>query len=624
LGVIGYKESSGKSEATCLLDDYSVLQNILLPVESSVEDELLYVRPLTGYAEISDSTLQMQKNASISFNTYFNSFYADYWKHLTGVENVFLEIEFSGSIAISVFEDVQGRGCNRISSIRVDAKIPTVRIFPIPFSMGVGRIFFDITALEKSSVRVMRFVTDKKRAHKISLSIGICTFNREKFLLKNLRALLKEDLLLDSISKIILVNQGPSFDTPELAELVGNTPQVSLIEQGNLGGCGGFTRTMYEAMRIEGVTHHVLMDDDARIDPRVLDNLVLLLSFSGNSKVIGGHMLDLVRPQVLYEAGALVKSNTRLISLNHNVDLRSVFSLTSFSKYQRVDYNAWWFCVIPTEHLRKQELPAPIFIRGDDMEYGIRLQEAGIQTVAMPGIAVWHEPFYLKVGGWQVYYDLRNRLILASTYPERFKLEAPVDLLWSMLKAAVSHDYLTCELLVRATRDFLYGPNLLTRSADEIHSEISSLAKTLALPTIAESELPAPPVKLRRMPKSDLGLARLVVWRFVQNIATRKPERAKLLLDREANISNIGPNPYVKTNQFGSYYLLYAPDRLRLLGAFYNALCVLWVYVRRKRKVSKAWADQVPAYRTPQFWESTFDADAKKNVEVLVDKKVLK
>lgn len=605
-------------EITHPTDDCTVLQRLFLPTDASID--ALYLRYLTGYAEVSGRMLRLQKNTKISFNSYFNSFYESYWQSLTGINNLYLEIECTGSVIVEVFRDTKDYGCHRIAFCRIDAEASTVRRLALPAMGSVvgtgGRIFVDISARKQSSVRDIRFVTDEKPTCQPHLSVGICTFNREKFLLRNLRALLEEEGLAKSLAKIVVVNQGPSFSTPELAELTANTDRLLLIEQGNLGGCGGFTRTMHEALQLEGVTHHVLMDDDAVIDARVMCNLVPLLSFTSDSKVIGGHMLDLLRPHFLYEAGAIVKSNTRLKSLYHNIDLRAMDALIPFNKYQEVDYNAWWFCSIPTEQIRKAQLPAPIFIRGDDMEYGIRLQELGVKTVAMPGIAVWHEPFYVKVGGWQVYYDLRNRLIMASTYPHRFKHETPIDVLWWMLKAAASHDYLTCELLVRAAHDFLTGPDLFERSADEIHAEIGVLAKALAQPSLHENQLPAPPAKLHPMPKSDFGMALLVVWRIAQTLLFGKPGGAKLLLDHDANLSNIGPHAYVKTNGVGSYRLLYAPDRARLFRVVRKAFTAWRAYVRDHRKAAKAWAERVPELRAPQSWQTVFDTDAAKRQAV--------
>lgn len=600
-------------------------ENIIMPVDSAIQAQKifftsdasivdLYHRYLSGYSEVVDDILRMEKDAKVSFNTYFNSFYESYWANISFVEDLFLEIEFSGSIMIEVFRDTKNHGCHKIVFLRLNSDSldkRTVPLIALNSAMGeTGRIFFDITARKKSQITGLRFVTSTAPRRKAKISVGICTFNREKFLLRNLRSLLGLQALDEGLAKIIIVNQGPPFTLPDLVDLVKGSDRVLLVEQGNLGGCGGFTRTMHEALKLEGITHHVLMDDDAVIDARVLQNLLCLLSFANDNLVIGGHMLDLMRPHFLYEAGAQVRSNTRIKPLHHNIDLRTLESLIPFNKYHTVDYNAWWFCALPVEQIIAAEFPAPIFIRGDDMEYGLRLQERGVKTVSMPGIAVWHEPFYAKVGGWQTYYDLRNRLILASTYPHRFRLESSKDILWWMLNAAASHDYLTASLLNKAVRDFLQGPSLFEKGVDTIHGEVSALAKSLSQPSVAEDELPAPPAKLRRMPKSDLAHGLLAGYRIAMTLLFANRNGAVRLLDHEARLSNIRHKPYVKTNGIGSYRLRYDPDRRRLIQVLADSFNTWSAYRRQRHKAAKAWRERVPQFRKRDVWSEIFDSYA--------------
>lgn len=619
------------------VDSGTLIQEMIYPKDVRIEQ--LYLRYITGHSEVVENSLCLEEGAKVSFNTYFNSFYESYWDDISCISDLFLEIEFSGSVLVEVFRDTKNNGCHKINFVQLDSNSldkktitlgasaarnlrqkprtysldrRTITLGALDLSVGeTGRIFIDITAREKSQVAALRFKTNTKPRRQAKISVGICTFNREKFLLRNLRALLALPSIRGSLAKIVVVNQGPQFGSTELAELVRNSGNILLVEQSNLGGCGGFTRTMHEALKLEGVTHHVLMDDDAVIDARVLEKLLALLSFINDDMVVGGHMLDLMRPHFLYEAGAQVRYNTRINPMHHNIDLRAVDSLIPFNKYHSVDYNAWWFCAIPIEHIRAAEFPAPIFIRGDDMEYGLRLQERGVKTVAMPGIAVWHEPFYVKVGGWQTYYDLRNRLILASTYPHRFKHESPLHLLWWMLKAAASHDYLTAALLVKAVRDYLHGPSFLEKGAGAVHAEVVALAKSLAQPSVAESELPAPPAKLRCMPKSDWAHGLLVAYRIAMTLLfANRRSGATLLLDREANLSNIGPKPYIKTNGPGSYRLRYEPDRHRLVKALVDSFCAWSAYRRQRNLVAKVWREQIPKLRSRDAWQAIFELDA--------------
>ncbi len=590
------------------------LQEVFFPVEVSIDE--LYIRFISGYSKICDEGLDMARSSKVSFNTFFNSFYEDYWSNISCVTELFLEIDFSGSILIEVFRDTHNQGCSRIEYVRLDSDSlskKTISIHAFASGMGVkGRIFVDITAYKKSTIAGLRFTTSTPPIRAAKISVGICTFKREQFLLRNLRALRDLPALNNNLARIIVVNQAATFELPELVELVRDSSRVLLVEQCNLGGCGGFTRTMHEALELEGITHHVLMDDDAIIDPRVLQNLLSLLAYIHDDFIVGGHMLDLLRPHFLYEAGAQVRSNTRIKPLHHNIDLRLLDSLAPFEKFHTVDYNAWWFCVIPIQHIRAAEFPVPIFIRGDDMEYGLRLQARGVKTVAMPGIAVWHEPFYVKVGGWQTYYDLRNRLILASTYPQRFKHESSIDMLWWLLNSAASHDYLSNALLVKAVRDFLRGPSLLEQRADLIHSEVASLAKTLAQPSVALNEFPERPAKLRPLPKAKWRLGLLVAYRLSMILLFARKDGSMQILDHEAHLSNIQARPYVKTNDIGSYRLRYEPDRRRLIRALADSLGAWFAYRRHRKTAAVSWEGKVPSLRSRETWQAIFQSDAQR------------
>ncbi|MDQ9768331.1 hypothetical protein RFZ33_14760, partial [Acinetobacter baumannii] len=64
----------------------------------------------------------------------------------------------------------------------------------------------------------------------------------------------------------------------------------------------------------------------------------------------------------------------------------------------------------------RDNLPIPLFLHHDDIEYGIRNRDQGI--VFLNGIGVWHKGFEQTFPGVNVYYDVRNTLItVALTEP---------------------------------------------------------------------------------------------------------------------------------------------------------------------------------------------------------------
>ncbi|TAN52219.1 MAG: glycosyltransferase family 2 protein [Methylococcaceae bacterium] len=594
---------------------YHPLQDVLLPEgKKNVTD--LYLRMLTGYTELDEQCLAMEKGAKVSFNTYFNSFYESYWVECTNVRELILQVEYSGSVLVEVFRDTKNHGCHRInwkklSSGRTKQSLIKISMFGLSGLGEAGRLFLDIIAEKDSKIGRITFLTDQPPTHEPLITLGICTFNREPFLYRNLQEILSYSDVIKSIEKVIVVNQGPDFVDQELTDLIEKSDLIKLIKQRNLGGCGGFTRTMHECLEFHDATHHVLMDDDAFLDARILRNLEYFLGYADKNIVVGGHMLDLLRPWVLYEAGAIVKRNSRIKSMHHNIDLRALGSLLVFNRCHYSDYNAWWFCAIPTEHIEEVQFPAPIFIRGDDMEFGIRLQEKGVKTVALPGIAVWHEPFYIKVGGWQLYYDLRNRLIMASVYPNRFALETPKGVLWMLLRALAINDYLEVNLYCKAIQDYLKGPSLFDTDAEEIHNEVSQLSKAWSPEVLTNAEDLKRPRKIKSMPKSELKRTWLLFRRIFSEMFSVNSGKNKplLLMDHEVSPANVDANPYVKTNGVGSYYLLYRSDRKKHVDLLIMCSKTFYAYLKNRSNAATAWAENIERLRSGEHWSSVFIDD---------------
>mgnify|MGYP000462758412 CR=1 FL=1 len=198
-------------------------------------------------------------------------------------------------------------------------------------------------------------------------------------------------------------------------------PKVSVIQQANLGGAGGFGRGILEAFEgSRDFSHVLLMDDDIDIELSSIHRLYNLLRYTNpdHMSCFGGAMLDRFLPEMLYECGADQVNDKGKI--NHikptlsNLDLNTFESLDKIAVKKPSDYGAWWFFCFSRQAFKNVGMPMPCFIRGDDKEYGLRLKKNGYATDFPPGIGVWHEPFYAKHDGWLKYFDLYNALVTAA------------------------------------------------------------------------------------------------------------------------------------------------------------------------------------------------------------------
>ena len=336
----------------------------------------------------------------------------------------------------------------------------------------------------------------------IRMVAGYCTFNREEFLLNNVRGLLDDDDVADLLGQIIVVDQGssrvkdhPSFD--ELADRAGS--KLRVVEQGNFGGTGGFTRSILEARNVPGATHMLLMDDDAVTEPESVLRTAAFQALAREDIGVGGQMLDMLRPMEVYESGAMLDPGA--FKITNPIDqfrAETAASLEPFLEVNYVHYNAWWFFAFPLRLLDRVGLPLPLFIRGDDVEFGYRLFKAGITTTTVPGMGIWHEPFYLKKGGWQAYYDLRNMLILTSIHFDMSRRQIVKIFLRRVFMQLFSLNYYEVAILCEAVVDYLQGPKIVEGDPRELHKKIlvfrreypqESVPRSKCLPLVT----PAPP-----------------------------------------------------------------------------------------------------------------------------------
>ncbi len=119
----------------------------------------------------------------------------------------------------------------------------------------------------------------------LNVAVGIPTFNRPADCVNALAALTSDPLVDKVISAVIVSDQGTSKakDHPGFAAAaaaLGN--RLSIHDQPNLGGSGGYSRVMYEALKNTDCEQILFMDDDIRIEP---DSILRALALNRFAKV---------------------------------------------------------------------------------------------------------------------------------------------------------------------------------------------------------------------------------------------------------------------------------------------------------------------------------------------------
>ena len=163
----------------------------------------------------------------------------------------------------------------------------------------------------------------------------------------------------------------------------------------------------------------------------------------------------------------------KLVSHKQGLDLRNLDACLYNEVEEKYEFNAWWYCTMPLSIINDNNLPMPIFIRGDDVEFGLRNMK---YLILMNGICVWHEPFENKYSSSMFYYIFRNRLIdNAVRNIEYTKEEFLKEFKGQYFRELFTLRYKNAQLLMDGVKDFLKGPEwLMNQDGEKLNQDIMS------------------------------------------------------------------------------------------------------------------------------------------------------
>lgn len=448
-----------------------ILSRIVFPREDLPEKRILYYRGQAG--AITDKGLTLLPKNSIRFDTYFGAFFYSTYEKYTRIKWVRPTLVTTGAITIKLFSlDRDGR--EKLMTVvdacgtTVKTELPSCLLAKLPED---GALFLEVTAHSSPAWLHSGWYETEMTSQRVKVAAVICTYHREGYLYRNLSKI-KEMIwenrncpVYDDLD-LFVIDNGKSIHLEEM-------PHVFLLYNKNCGGSGGFARGMIEAyLRREVYTHVLLMDDDISFEPEIFLRTIQFLKAAAPTKrplCVGGQMLLEDRPAIQFEAGASY-INGRLFPNGQGLDLSDRRALLSNSRDPAVQYNAWWYCCIPIAAIEKCGFPLPLFIKTDDVEYGLRLHG---QVALLNGVGVWHMAFSDKYAPYLEYYIKRNELIVSAIHgsgagvlPSLKKLIRTVGRAWLTQEPKVLH-FTVCAYL-----DFLRGPGfLLQTDGESLHAK---------------------------------------------------------------------------------------------------------------------------------------------------------
>ena len=486
-----------------------IIQPILFPIKNFIDEPELFFRGVEKQ-NIYDDKLVIPAGSYVSLETYFNAFSIGKWLEYTTLDNLSLHLKIEGEVEIEAYHaagsidaDFYNREKGKHSEeemIRlINERSYSAERKKTELSISVegdehlisfnelfkdGIFYITIKAVKDAALYGGYYATriGVKKLNPAKLALGICTFRKEEFVIGNVNRVLR-DIINDSSSpfydklEIYISDNGKTLRQNQF-----DSDKVHIFPNPNLGGVGGFTRTMIEAMfydKAKDFSHIIFMDDDIILYPPILERnyyLLQLLKPEYQKAILGGEMLYINKMYMHHACGALYKENsTELARANHKFfDLRNPDAVSANEVVTETNHTGWMYACIPRTIINENNLPMPLFIHFDDVEYGLRNLKN--KEMYINGIAIWHASPTGKSPSWMVYYNTRNRLITMFTKPldEKKFRDYASRISIKITKRLTQNNFLTTRLMLDAISDFIKGPAVfMGLDAFDLHSALA-------------------------------------------------------------------------------------------------------------------------------------------------------
>ncbi len=583
--------------------------------------------------------LRVDGGERVSSGTYFNGFAASYWRRWTVVEQVTLDITVSGPGAtVTVYRSMANGRSQRVESATTTGEEPNRFEFELsltPFVDG-GWYWFDVVAgNDDITIEQADWVADvpNDRVDPGSVTVGITTMNRPDFCAKligqiggdeGVKALLDEVLVMEQGTDKVT---GSEYFADAEASLEG---KLRVIEQGNIGGSGGFARAQFETLKADTSKYVLFLDDDIVAEPESILRAVCFADLARRPSIVGGHMFSLFSKSRLHSFGEVINryrfwwTSPSTVETDWDFAARNLRSSRWLHRRVDVDFNPWFMCLIPTQIVREIGLSLPLFIKWDDSEYGVRAQAAGFPTITMPGVAVWHVPWTDKNDAldWQAYFHQRNRFVAAllhSPFPHGGRMVR--ESFNHQVKHLLAMQYSTVELRHLALQDALAGPDQLHEDLPTKLGQVRELRKQFSDAQLKADPDAFPSPRRAKPRKKDmdseipgrlsqyLSAVKGSVRQFVgtRPLSREYPESALPAMDaswfRLATLDSA-----VVSMPDGTSAALYQRDPELFRDLLKRTIEIHERLYREWPQLSQRYKDQLGDITSPERWEKTFAA----------------
>lgn len=373
-----------------------------------------------------------------------------------------------------------------------------------------------------------------------------------------------------------------------------NSDNIHMFKNKNYGGVGGFTRTIIESVFNSKVhfDYIILCDDDIVLDCRIIERTYIFVQFlkkEYDGNMIGGALLSLEEKNTQVENGGIFFKNK--ILRNKGFDLKRLsFLLSNEECVDIANHNGWFYCCIPTNIVKRDNLPLPIFIHYDDVEYGVRNQR---EVININGICIWHPTTTGKDPLWMSYYNTRNHIIVMSSLGKGIGLLSELfDIIKKYIISLTRYRYKEFEIQMMAIKDFYRGADVFMSIDPQLqHSELSSKYKydwKNYIDDIKNADM------IGKKKQYILGLMNYFIPTIKNEraIENGRPYYNMFLIKKIYNVDKYNHRAYVLSKNYKEG-----------LKCFVKAISTMVYIVINYNKAVLSWEKELPHMKSLEFWK---------------------
>jgi hypothetical protein len=477
------------------------LQNIIFTDYSVTSQTALYYRVRGQYQYDYDTkTISLCQNASIAFNTLFNSFDYYKWKKYTWAKNIFLKLLLQGKFKIILksekygLDDAQTRIFYFDSSLDEKTQNPFINLNadPLPADNYPRKTFLcSFEGMESFPHLYFEIVALSDNALLSSGEYCACLDDapfspRPVFFALNIYAQPGEEtgdsllrLCADAANNpasplrgMFRAYAGGSGSGTEREAAAG----IRRLSGANAGEAGGFARAILESLKDREnipLTHMLTLRSNAVVSGATLvrlKNFLALLREDYSGAVVSAARMDAgLRYKQLY-SGAFGTAQG-FSPLKALYDLRDFTLVKKNGIAEKINMAPWDGSCYPFSCLRENDLPLPLFAGRWDAEFS---QRAARGFITVNGICCWGDDTAGKVPASAESYLSRNTYIVNAVRGQPGRA-ASVKL--SLRRKTLGHifrlSYKSGELMLDGFEDFCQGVDWLKKqNPADLHKKI--------------------------------------------------------------------------------------------------------------------------------------------------------